>query len=118
MYSNSKLTGLRFLPGIRIGAYITLPIKAVDLKNKTIKQYPSLAVRTKNKKFGITYLLDIPDLLKVVQDWDNEVRTMLPDTGFWLAPLAPDIRESDLARNEVGKHREAIAGKNVKRLAK
>ncbi len=75
-----------FLSGIRIGAYVTLPIKAVDIRNKTVKQYPSLGVRTKNSKYAKTSLWDIPELLEVAQDWDNEVRTILPDTGFWFAP--------------------------------
>lgn len=103
-----------FLSGIRIGAYVTLPIKAVDLQNKTIKQYPSLGVRTKNSKPAKTNLLDIPILLEVIKNWDDEVRTMLPDTGFWFAPLSPDTRELDLARDEVGKHRVAIARENLR----
>jgi len=65
-----------FLSGMRIGAFVSLPIQAVDIPNRKVIQYPSLRVRTKNRKYGITYLLDIPELLKVVQEWDDEVRAV------------------------------------------
>ncbi len=39
-----------FLSGIRIKAFTTLPLKAVDLKRRRIQQFPSLGVRTKNQK--------------------------------------------------------------------
>ena len=94
--------------------FVTLPIKAVDLQNKKIKQHPNLGVKTKNGKYATTTLLDIPELLRVAQEWDNEVRSVLPDNGFWFAPLSPDTREIDLDRKEVGDHREAIARTDLK----
>ena len=59
-----------FLSGMRAGAFSTLPICAVDLSTRTIKQWPSLGVETKNGKSATTYLLDIPELLAVVERWD------------------------------------------------
>lgn len=103
-----------FLSGMRIGAFVTLPIKAVDLKNKTIKQYPSLGVRTKNGKYAITSLLDIPELLKVVQAWDDEIRALLPDTGYWFAPLSFETRRIELNFKEAGKHRESVAREDLR----
>ena len=84
-----------FLSGMRIGAFVSLPIQAVDIPNRKVIQYPSLGVRTKNRKFGITYLLDIPELLRVVQEWDDEVRAILPPNGFWFAPLSPETGKID-----------------------
>lgn len=103
-----------FLSGIRIAAFVSLPIEAVDIGNRKIMQYPSLGVRTKNRKYATTTLYDIPELLAVLRDWDNEVHSALPSGGFWFAPLSPDTREFDGSRKEVGKHREAIARKNLK----
>jgi len=58
-----------FLSGIRIGAFVSLPLEAVDLYNLSIKQWPRLGVRTKFKKHATTYLLNIPDLLGVLYEW-------------------------------------------------
>ena len=44
-----------------------MPIKAVDIAERTVKQWPTLGVQTKNAKAATTYLLEIPDLLKVVE---------------------------------------------------
>lgn len=103
-----------FLSGMRIGAFVSLPLKAVEIPNFKIIQYPSLGVRTKNKKYGITYLLDIPELLKVVKEWDDEVRAILPLTGFWFAPLSPETGEIDLNVSSVGEHRATLARRNIK----
>jgi hypothetical protein len=42
---------------MRAGAFSTLPISAVDLSSRTIKQWPALGVKTKNGKSATTYLL-------------------------------------------------------------
>ncbi len=79
-----------FLSGIRIGAFVTLPIRAVNIAKREVYQFPSYGVHTKFGKKGTTHLLNIPDLLPVVQDWDNEIREYLGDGTFWFAPLSPD----------------------------
>lgn len=104
---------LLFLSGMRIGALISLPIQAIDIENRKILQYPSLGVRTKNRKYGVTALLDIPELLEVVKDWDKEVRSHLPIEGFWFAPLSPDTGEIDTTCFVIGEHRETLARKNL-----
>jgi hypothetical protein len=43
-----------FLSGIRVGAFVTLPLIAVDLNNLKIKQWPRLGVRTKFRKHATT----------------------------------------------------------------
>jgi len=103
-----------FLSGMRIGAFVSLPVQAVDIPNRKITQYPSLGVRTKNRKYGITYLLDIPELLKVIQEWDNEIRSILPANGFWFAPLSPETGKIDQEIISIGEHRSTLARRNIK----
>jgi site-specific recombinase XerC len=103
-----------FLSGIRIGAFVSLPLKAVDIENRFILQYPNLGVRTKGRKAAKTYLLDIPELLAVVRDWDNKVRAVLPESGFWFAPFSMDTGEIDPSYKSIGNHRQTLARKNLK----
>ncbi len=58
---------MMYLSGMRAGAFGSLSIACVDLPNRTIKQWPSLGVQTKNGKSATTYLLDMPELLVVVE---------------------------------------------------
>ncbi len=80
---------LLFLSGMRIGAFVTLPLECVDLPNRRILQLPAKGVRTKNSKAAITYLLNIPDLLGIAQEWDTFLRKHLPPDAFWYAHLDP-----------------------------
>ena len=79
-----------FLSGARIGAFSTLPIKAIDLDNLSVKQWPELGVMTKRKKAATTFLLNLLDLLAIVREWDDLVRSHLPDDALWYAPLDAD----------------------------
>jgi len=78
-----------------------------------VKQWPKLGVKTKFNKHATTYLLDIPDLLTVPRDWDNEVRSVLPSNGLWFAPVSPETGKFDLAATEAGKHRNIKARKDL-----
>jgi integrase len=78
-----------FLSGMRADALASLPIFCVDLLKREIRQLPELGVRTKNRKAALTYLLDIPELLAVVSDWDRLVRLHPPET-LWYATLTRD----------------------------
>jgi site-specific recombinase XerC len=78
-----------FLSGMRAGALATLPISCVDLAKREIRQLPELGVRTKNRKAAVTYLLDIPELLALVDRWDRLVRVNSPDS-LWYATLTRD----------------------------
>jgi hypothetical protein len=86
----------------------------VDIPNRFVYQYPSLGVKTKNRKAAKTFLLDIPELLKVVQEWDDEVRAILPDNGVWFAPLSNITGLIDAGIVEVGEHRLHLARRNFK----
>lgn len=99
---------------MRIGAFVSLPLRAVDISNRSVLQYPSLGVRTKNSKHAKTFLLNIPELLKVVKQWDDEVRSILPLDGFWFAPLSPETGQIDASIIEVGEHRINLARRSFK----
>jgi site-specific recombinase XerC len=103
-----------YLSGIRVGAFVSLPIKAVNIERREVFQFPDLGVRTKNRKHGTTFLLDIPELLTVVQEWDQYVRSILPEDGFWFAPFSPDTFEIDPTCKTIGKHREDLVRKNLR----
>lgn len=102
-----------FLSGMRIDAFVSLPLMAVNIPNRWIKQYPNLGVRTKNSKYGDTTFLEIPELMQVIQDWDDKVRAILPPEGLWFAPLSPDTGEIDITVFEAGEHRSCLARKNL-----
>lgn len=102
-----------YLSGMRIGAFVSLPLKAVDIRNRRVIQDPSLGVRTKNSKYGVTFLLNIPELLSVVKNWDDKVRSILDDEGYWFAPFSPETCDFDVTVQEIGLHRETLARKNL-----
>jgi len=79
---------LLFLSGMRAGAFVTLPIKALNLGRREVHQWTSLGVQTKFSKTATTYLLAIPELLEVVRGWDSLVRRELPDDAMWYANLS------------------------------
>ncbi len=79
-----------FLSAMRITAFVTLPIQAIDLANRRVRQWPSLGVRTKLNKAATTHLLDIPDLLIVAHVWDDLVRQRLAPTDPWYAHIHCD----------------------------
>jgi integrase len=102
---------LLFLSGMRGGAFVTMPIDALDLQNLTIRQWPELGVHTKNGKKATTFILNLPELLEPVFRWDAIVRSELPETAVWYAPIEHHWGEQWLSKEEPGKNR-------VQRLAK
>jgi len=68
-----------FLSGMRIGAFVTMPIKCVDIDRRRVMQLPEEGVHTKNTKAAITFLLPVPELLEVVKDWDKYVNGIMSD---------------------------------------
>lgn len=105
-----------WLSGMRVGAFASLPLDAVDLEKLEIKQWPSLGVRTKNSKYGTTTLLKVPELLHVVREWDQEIRKVLPTRGLWFSPLLPSTGELDLTATveTIGENRSRIVTRNLK----
>ena len=107
---------LLFLSGMRAGAFGTLPIAAVDLSSRTLKQWPSLGVETKNGKSATTYLLDIPELLTIVEKWDAYIRSRLPLTAMWYTPTVTHWGEQTLSANAPGKNRNLAISKRMRQL--
>ena len=103
-----------FLSGIRIKAFTTLPIKAIDLDNLSVKQWPSLGVQTKNNKSATTFLLNIEPILKVIREWDKFIRENLPENSFWFAPLSPNSEFFDSNIIQVGENRDHRARLDLK----
>jgi integrase len=107
-----------FLSGIRIGAFVSLPLAAVDLDNLSVKQWPKLGVRTKFKKRATTFLLNIPDLLEVVKEWDNEVRNICGNDGLWFAQVSPETCKIIPGAMMAGEFRSSIATRDLKQWLK
>jgi site-specific recombinase XerC len=99
-----------YLSGMRIGAFVSLPVRCVDISNRLVDQFPSLGVRTKNGKHATTYLLDIPELLHVVQSWHDEVVTTPPFCSYWFSFLSSEL----LDFHPVGKFRSNLARRSFK----
>jgi len=74
-----------FLSGMRVGAFVSLPIEAVDLDRWMVKQWPALGVRTKGSTAANTWILPIVDLRVTIQHWDKLVRRSLPASAPWYA---------------------------------
>lgn len=102
-----------YLSGMRIGAFVTLSMRLVDFQNRSVKQYPSLGVHTKNNKHADTYLLDIPELLLVVQQWMDEVLSEVSFGVFFFSILSSDAVIS--YEPVIGKHRVNLARRSFKK---
>jgi len=106
-----------FLSGMRASSFVSLPIKAVDIQRKEIKQWPSLGVRTKFKKHATTYLLDIPELIDVVEQWDDFVRSQLPGEAMWYPVIISEWSLEKLSLKEPGKNRHIHLAKRLRKLS-
>lgn len=99
----------------RIGAFVTLTLETIDLSNRVVYQWPQLGVRSKFDKHLTTVLLDIPDLIDVVDKWDREVRSVLPEGGYWFAPISSKTRLIDPDNQTIGKYRSSRFYRDVSR---
>ncbi len=79
-----------FLSGARVSAFVTLPICCVRLEEMAVDQFAEMGVLTKNGKSQTTYLLPIPELLAIVQEWDDKVRSQLPESAMWYSGILQD----------------------------
>jgi integrase len=105
-----------YLSGMRVGAMGTLPIEAVDLAERSVRQWPSLGVYTKNGKAATTYLLPIQELLEVVRRWDAHVRETLPPTAMWCPPVAHTWGDQTLTAERPGANRHIAINKRLRLL--
>jgi integrase len=107
-----------FLSAMRSNAFGSLPIRAVDLKNMAIHQWPKWGVRTKNGKHATTYLLNIPELLKPVFRWDEFVQSNLPPNAMWYTPFDTNTFGSKrvLSPAPAGKNRKTAVARGIRKL--
>lgn len=76
-----------YLSGMRSAAFVTLPISCVHLDEMSVDQFPDMGVHTKNHKAATTFLFPIIELAKIVQDWDDKVRSQLPESAMWFSAI-------------------------------
>lgn len=72
-----------YLTGIRVTAFVSLPVSCVDLEKGTIEQNPAKGVLTKFRKAAVTSFLPIPELMEAIREWDVIVRDGAPATRRW-----------------------------------
>jgi integrase len=112
--------GFLFLSGMRIKAFVTLPILAVDINCGTVKQWPSLGVRTKLQYKATTRLLNIdnyPEIFNVVKTWDETVKSILPEYGMWFGPISPQTGKIHQPEY-LGEYRDSGFRKDLKEFLK
>jgi len=104
-----------FTSGMRIGAFMTLPVRTVRLKDMEIDQFPELGVQTKNNVKATTFLLQVPELLEVISKWDLFVRENFGPEGLWF----PNIGRWGYVHDtsiKIGEHRRTNFNKRMKQL--
>lgn len=72
-----------YLSGMRVTAFISMPVSCVDLERGTVEQNPAKGVLTKFRKAAITSFLPIPELMEAVREWDAIVRKDAPAGRRW-----------------------------------
>ena len=112
--SDRSALAFLFLSGMRVGAFTTLPILAVDLEQRKVRQWPSLGVKTKFNKPNTSYLLHIPDLLDIVRAWDARVRAELPETARWYPAVNPMTQELVVPKTD---NRRSVISRGLTHLA-
>lgn len=107
-----------FLSGMRASAFVTLPIEAVDMKNRSINQSTRLGVKTKNGKSQITYIYNIKPFIAIIQDWDVLVRSHLSPNSPWYAPIKNTWGIHEFSQGSPGNNRNQTLNKRLRLLFK
>ncbi len=105
-----------YLSGMRGGALGSLPIEAVDMGAREIRQWPLLGVKTKFRRSAVTYLLEIPELMTVVAEWDAFVRAQLPSTAMWFTPIVSQLGQQRLSADPPGENRNVAISRRLRKL--
>ena len=107
---------LLYITGMRAGALLSLPLRAVDIERNLVRQWPDLGVKTKNGKAATTHFLPIPELIKIVRDWDKYIRSIAnPDTP-WYPPIKNNWGDQEISDNPPGKSRNQRLNKRLRIL--
>ena len=107
-----------FLSGMRATAFVTMPIEALKLEERSVLQFPALGMKTKNLKAAKTHLLPIDNLLEIVSSWDAYVRNALPATAPWYAVVNINLGKQELTAEAAGEYRRVTLAKNLRALFK
>lgn len=76
-----------YLSGMRIGACVTMPIKAVHLDILKVSQSPAIGVHTKYSKSAVTALYNKHPMIDVVKKWDDFMRQNYSLDNYWYPRL-------------------------------
>ncbi len=106
-----------FLSGMRIGAFVTLPIHCVDIAKQRV-QLPKYGVKTKYHKAAVTSLLPLPKLLEVVTAWDTLVKRVQPPKALWYPILSRDGMQFGGWTGETSDHRRQDFSRGLRHLCK
>lgn len=108
-----------FLSGMRVSAFVSLPVRCVDLENRSVDQFPNEGVRTKNSKAARTFLLPARNLLLIIGSWHKKVERELGRDAYWYPPLTTDGMEWNKS-NRVGstESRRMSFSRGLKRLCR
>ncbi len=111
-----------FCSGMRGGAFVSMPVCAVDLPNLAVFQSPEIGVETKLGKRGRTFLWDIPLLLRSLSDWQQFLLALPdfdPQKTLWFLPLDNNWgKHVPSTRETTSEFREGVLNKSMKRLWK
>lgn len=106
-----------YLSGMRASAFVSVPFQAVDLASREVRQWPELCVRTKNSKKATTHLLEIPQLLVVVEEWDALIRPRVPSSAAWFTPFVEKFGKVELSSDPPGACRNTGLNKRLRLLS-
>jgi integrase len=106
-----------YLSGMRADAFVSLPIKAVDIAGGRVQQLPELGVRTKNSKAAKTSLLPFQELTQIAMAWDQKVRAAIPEDAVWYSPLNREASAFD-PHTETGESRKGDLERGLHSLCK
>ena len=88
----------------------------MNVEERTVRQWPSLGLRTKNDKTATTYLLEIPDLLTTVTSWGAFARARMRSTAMWYPPVISHWGEQEVSAAPPRRHRNMNVARRIRGL--
>lgn len=116
MQRDQAAAAMLFLSGARASAFGSFTLECIDLSNRSVRQWTSLGVKTKNGKSATTFLLDIPELLNAALNWDRYVRSRLPSNALWYTPIKSQWAEHKLSTDAAGAYRNIALARRIRKL--
>jgi integrase len=107
---------LLFLTGMRAGALLSLPLKALDIEKSLVRQWRDLGVKTKNGKAVTAHFLPISELRYIVGEWDNYICGNSSSDSPWYPPIQNNWGAQELSDNPPGESRNQRLNKRLRIL--